>query len=337
MYARTVLSLGCGRNAAVRDRLGARLDTVARSNWPRLWTPEISLAHRLCGTSTDGDGVFESQFLCGLERAGVDVDGDIQTTGALFRAGTITRTDSPAAARLVAPVRVILEPAMPGQAVCSDPIRFLDARSSFRGTPLEAPARIATQVDEIGPYRTAIADSLAVLNLAGAEFSTWVQGAIRYVYLVQCRDDGDRLLSGSVSEFAGGVIASANCAPVIFAELLIHEAAHQYFAMMQLLFSLFTGPEPQAWHPVREMNRPASRVLLGYHATLAILGFYDALCRRANDLAEPDALIASDRKRHWTGHAIEMESAIDKIAPSLSSDGGGLYRALRDKRFEFRP
>jgi len=101
----------------------------------------------------------------------------------------------------------------------------------------------------------------------------WVVRIIRRVAVLQ---SGRNVLhSGSPENQYGTILISDNSRVLSVAEMLIHEASHQYFELLNKL-----GPTVDPSHtalyysPVKQCDRPLHKILLAYHAFANVMLFY---------------------------------------------------------------
>lgn len=88
------------------------------------------------------------------------------------------------------------------------------------------------------------------------------------------------------------VYVSAPHEPAALAELLVHEAAHQYQHLARRVGPLDDGSDRRSyWSPLKGMERPLSRLLAAYHA----FGNVALVCRALIEAGVDDRGIAADR------------------------------------------
>jgi 2'-hydroxyisoflavone reductase len=126
-----------------------------------------------------------------------------------------------------------------------------------------------------------VAGGLAAVGLMADYAPTylpWVGRVLRY--LVPLRR-GLGVSSGSDSRAPGVVMLSNVSRGFALAETLIHEAAHQYFFILNRRGPMDDGTDTRLYYsPFREMDRPIFNILLSYHAFGNLLLFYrEALAR----------------------------------------------------------
>ena len=104
-------------------------------------------------------------------------------------------------------------------------------------------------------------------------YSDWVVRIIRRVAITN--SDHKILRSGSHPNRHGTIHISDNFRVLSVAEMLIHEASHQYLELLSKL-----GPTVDPGHtelyysPAKKCNRPLDKILLAYHAFANVMLFY---------------------------------------------------------------
>jgi hypothetical protein len=132
------------------------------------------------------------------------------------------------------------------------------------GQPLEtfSPALIAT-----------LTQALDLLEEHLPHYFDWVVRVIRRVSVVHF--ERNVLYSGSHEHQYGTIHISDTFRVLSLAEMLIHEASHQYFELLNKL-----GPTVDPGHtelyysPVKKCDRPLHKILLAYHAFANVMLFY---------------------------------------------------------------
>jgi len=114
---------------------------------------------------------------------------------------------------------------------------------------------------------SAVADRLNwaadVVNRHAPEYTDWIGRAIACLAPSNSPKQG----SGSHPSFPGLVVMSNDPRPSAVAEMLVHEASHQYFFMATLLGPVDDGSDTQHYYsPLVGRDRPIDKVLLSFHA-----------------------------------------------------------------------
>jgi HEXXH motif-containing protein len=125
----------------------------------------------------------------------------------------------------------------------------------------------------------------AALDLL-AEFAdvyvAWVTQVIRDLIPLPARPD---MINSASGNFAPGVITASNeklrC---VLAEMLVHEATHQYLYILKRLGPIDDGTDETLYFsPFRNMGRPILYILFAYHAFGNVLLFYRMVRERSQD------------------------------------------------------
>jgi HEXXH motif-containing protein len=125
-----------------------------------------------------------------------------------------------------------------------------------------------------------------------------------------------------------GVIACSLPAPAeIISELLIHEASHQYFYMLEKLGSVDDGSDSSLYYsPARRIGRPLKYILMAYHA------FANIWLHLIQCIEDGSAHAAYYRLR-----AAEVHDYLRQLEPPLMSSraltlsGTALFQPLADR------
>ena len=106
-----------------------------------------------------------------------------------------------------------------------------------------------------------------------AEFAPWIGGVVRHVALLD--PSPGTVYSGSHSDRYGFIFGSDEASIPASAEILVHEASHQYFLILRRLGPLDDGSDTSLYYsPLVDRGRPLDRILFAFHACANILGFY---------------------------------------------------------------
>ena len=140
---------------------------------------------------------------------------------------------------------------------------------------------------------------------------------------------GRRSYSAS-DKFSPGVIcmSSQEC-PGVMAELLVHEATHQYCYILNRLGSIDDGTDETLYYsPFRRMGRPIGAIVISYHAFANVLLFLRMV--RANGLCAEQRAMNIDERIH------ELEEQLGLIEPALQSTNAltPVGRALWEPLYE---
>ena len=101
----------------------------------------------------------------------------------------------------------------------------------------------------------------------------WVVRIIRRVVVLQA---GPNVLhSGSPEHQYGTILISDNSRPLSVAEMLIHEASHQYLELLNKLGPTVDPNHTKLYYsPAKQCDRPLHKILLAYHAFANVMLFY---------------------------------------------------------------
>lgn len=151
----------------------------------------------------------------------------------------------------------------------------------------------ANVLDDIpGEARDALQASLDLLETLAPEYASWVCRMLRFVYLL--KPFNGFVESGSVDSYLGLAHLSAYANPVAVGEILIHEAAHQYFNLLTLVGDFDDGTDTNEYYsPAVHRQRPLDRIAIAYHAFANVTIYYQRVLENGADV---------DR---WCEHHIE--------------------------------
>jgi hypothetical protein len=116
-------------------------------------------------------------------------------------------------------------------------------------------------------------NALCLLEEKLNPFHLWVTRIIRRMTVLHSAQDF--LLSGSHENQLGTIYISDNLRPLAVAEMLIHEASHQYLELISKLGPTIDPSHRQMYYsPIKQCSRPLSKILLAYHAFANVMLFY---------------------------------------------------------------
>lgn len=143
----------------------------------------------------------------------------------------------------------------------------------------------------------------------------WVVRIIRRVVVLHA--ERDELYSGSPEYQYGTILISDNFRVLSVAEMLIHEASHQYLELLNKLGPTVDPRHTELYYsPAKQCDRPLEKILLAYHAFANVMLFYrgvnecgladsrfakfqnvlnDELCQLEQPLVENDAILPMGR------------------------------------------
>lgn len=168
-------------------------------------------------------------------------------------------------------------------------------------------------------------DGLALLDRLMPHYVPWVTRVVHGV-VVCAIEEPFHLVSGSWEDIPGFIHVSSPHVPVDIAEILVHEAAHQYFYMLERVGPLDDGTDTTLyWSPPIRMKRPLSRILMAFHALVNVLQLYRAV--RASGGEETAYVVANEPA---LCEAIEALNAPLQGNPALTRLGRSLYEPLAE-------
>lgn len=155
------------------------------------------------------------------------------------------------------------------------------------------------------------------------EYHEWVQRIIRTVILVQCGEQ-KYLRSGSALHSWGAIYISNHDDPACLAEMLVHEASHNYFQLLTRLGDVADLSNQKLYYsPFVETVRHIDRILLAYHAFANVYLYY----RKAQShVADPESI---ERRRKTLLRDLTMVDAyLRDNAMDLTNIGRSLAEPL---------
>ncbi|MBV8048718.1 MAG: hypothetical protein JO171_16335 [Paludibacterium sp.] len=171
-----------------------------------------------------------------------------------------------------------------------------------------------------------LTQALGLLARYAPDYLVWVERVIRGVVICQCRETRTR--SSTWSEAPGIILLSHTTDAVTVAEMLVHEASHQYYHVVGRVGKVDDGSDTRLYFsPAVARERPLSRVLIAYHAFANILLMYRAF--RQNGLPEAGT--------EWARTAERMESDVGVLEaplignPALTGYGRALFTSLSQR------
>lgn len=108
--------------------------------------------------------------------------------------------------------------------------------------------------------------ALRILEAYAPPYRLWVSRVIRQIILMRPAEEGV-MSSGSMCNLPGLIYMSASDKPMPLAEMLVHEASHQYLNLLCRLGPISDGTDTTLYHsPAVRKPRPLDRILVAYHA-----------------------------------------------------------------------
>jgi HEXXH motif-containing protein len=155
----------------------------------------------------------------------------------------------------------------------------------------------------------------------------WVDKVLRHVIAMRGADD--RLRSCSDGDFPGTIGISFPGRCISIAEMLVHEASHQYFHIAKKLGAVHDGSDKCTYHsPVKGQDRPIEAILLAFHAFANVFLFY-RLCIEAG--LEDNGYCEINAARHLP--ELKIMLAHLQSSHALTEVGTLLWKPLTAKIF----
>ena len=118
-----------------------------------------------------------------------------------------------------------------------------------------------------------LTQALDLLETHLPHYFDWVVRIIRRVAVVHF--ERNVLYSGSPEHQYGTIHISDNARVLSVAEMLIHEASHQYFELLNKLGPTVDPAHTELYYsPVKKCDRPLHKILFAYHAFANVMLFY---------------------------------------------------------------
>lgn len=171
--------------------------------------------------------------------------------------------------------------------------------ATWRGTKFVEPG-------DLDQASRCLADGHAVLQAHAPRFVPWVQDVVPFLAPSLTRGVQE---SCSDRRLPGFLTISVSSRPIITAEMLVHEASHQWCFLLERLGPIDDGTDERCYHShLAKRARPVSRVLLAFHALGNMILMYRQ-CLEAGFVDEG----------HVERRLPEMEAGLQEMHTSLSS------------------
>jgi HEXXH motif-containing protein len=215
-------------------------------------------------------------------------------------------------------------------------LRFTLARAEALSTS-GAERLLSADAYEFGRDEVAIDDewrrtldaAIDLMHDIDGSYVTWVGRVLRDLIPLRARP---RTFNSGSERFSPGVICvSDQCFRWPLAEMLVHEATHQYLHLVNRLGPLDDGSDPQLYFsPFRQKDRPIFYIVVAYHAFANVLLFYRTA--RSRGLV-PEQVITTDtfarREDTLARQLAEIEGPLSRCT-ALTPLGRALWEPLRD-------
>ncbi len=180
-------------------------------------------------------------------------------------------------------------------------------------------------VDSIDPdVIDVFAQAIDIVREYAPIYLPWIQRPLHHLFLL--RPVAHTIESGSVEHYLGLVHMSAHTEPLPVAELLVHEASHQYMNVAMKMEPLDDGSDATLyWSPPVQRERPLRMILAGYHAFGNVLDFYRR-CAAAGLENQKECARQEELLGGW------LDELVKPLAdnPALTATGRGLVEPLRE-------
>lgn len=166
-------------------------------------------------------------------------------------------------------------------------------------------------------------DALELIRSVSVPYFEWCVHAVRHVIPIE--HPPEAMLSGSQGQFPGQVYMSADLEPIQLAEMIIHEASHQYYQAIEWLGPVSDRDAGEMFFsPVVGRDRPVDRVLLAYHAFVNVYAFMQ-MCSRQG-LSENGFI---ERNSERVAEELRILAAGLNAASSLTPIGRRFWNELK--------
>ncbi len=164
--------------------------------------------------------------------------------------------------------------------------------------------------------------AVEILERCAPFYIPWIARVLRVVVPV---DGSDGIMRSSSDDDRPGVVfVSFPHGAVAIAEMLVHEASHQYYHVLTRLGEpVDPKDETGYFSPIKGRDRPLSAVLLAYHSFANVVLFY-RLCRAAG--VDDDGYVDGNERRHLP----ELATLLTHLesAASMTPLGDALWKPL---------
>jgi HEXXH motif-containing protein len=167
---------------------------------------------------------------------------------------------------------------------------------------------------------------LLAMHAQAPDYHDWCVTAVTSI--IPVGPSTTAMISGSQGAWPGQVYLTGNLGPAKTAEMLIHEASHQYFAALQWICLLVQpGTDEHFYSPVVGRPRPVPKLLLAYHAFANVLLYMQRIAERAE--AQERRFVESNLAKVGEDLA-GLAGGIDS-STSLTEEGVWLWHHMKEK------
>lgn len=154
------------------------------------------------------------------------------------------------------------------------------------------------------------------------QYLPWIARTVHQMFLIAPKPG--RVESGSVEHYLGLVHLSEHPEPLPVAELLAHEATHQYMNVLSKIEPLDDGTDTATyWSPAVQTERPVAKIVAAFHAFGNVLLFY-RWCREAGLANRAEC----ERQERLLGSWMADLVPPVRDNPALTRTGNALCRPL---------
>jgi HEXXH motif-containing protein len=197
-------------------------------------------------------------------------------------------------------------------------------RGAVFGMGMEELAPMVPEVVD-AEVRASIEEAVAILRDHAPRYLDWVGRMVRRI--VPLGSPPALMMSSSSIYRPGTITMSHNKHPLGMAEILVHEATHEYCHMASYCGPVDDGSDTTLYYsPIRGTERPLWAILVAYHAVANIALLYRE-CRKSGYVA-PEYLDASEPEA--IGWLAELDRPLASTR-ALTTVGRALYEPLRDQ------
>jgi HEXXH motif-containing protein len=130
---------------------------------------------------------------------------------------------------------------------------------------------------QLAEIRVRLADAYSLLRIAAPRAASWVVQTTRTLTIANAPSK-EVMVSSSDFATPGEIELSIPTEPAALAETLVHECAHQYLHLAELLGALDNGSDQRLYYsPIKRENRPIRAILVAFHAFANVALFYEAV------------------------------------------------------------
>lgn len=176
----------------------------------------------------------------------------------------------------------------------------------------------------------ACAGALRILREIAPMYLDWVDRVVRLVLPLH---GSDMLLrSASVEQIPATIAVSFPARPVAIAEMLVHEASHQYFHIVRRAADVSDPTDQRLYYsPIKGSARPIDPILLAFHAFANVVLFYSECVAAGMD---DDGYCTTNIERHLM--ELEILAAHLDGDNSVTEAGHSLWKPVAQKIFSMR-